>query len=270
MKRKCMFLASLAIVGLATCNVSYAVTITGGSATLIITEGKANGIAEFDAYFNEVATRAQTLADAAPGNAPFAETPANPGVVTLTDPIRPSGVTPSPFPGTPGATRSPQKTTLDIEDLSDVLGSWDTSNDAFAFVGSSTLGEQIAFTSMQRYTGPFTGALLYGDFGLRYTGTKLVLTSNIDFLNAAFADIGSPVISVTGHTLTITGDLLAGGGLFVLDPSATPGLKFGEFSMTARLVPEPSSMALAQTAALSLVAVGRRHLKRRSGNVRQA
>jgi len=246
-------------------NVCRAVTITGGSATITLQEGKANGIQEFDAFFNELATRAQTLADPAPGNAPFTETPADPGTgtVTLTDPIRPAGVIPVPYPGTPGSTRSPQLTTLDINP-GNVLGTWSTSNDAFAFVGNSTLGEQIAFTSMTRWTGPFTGVLLYGDFALRNTGTKLVLTSNIDFLSAAFADIGNPVISVSGNTLTISGDLLIGGGLFVLDPSAIPGTDFGDFVMTATLVPEPSSLALAALAGVGLVGMGWHRRKSRS------
>lgn len=218
-----------------------AVTITGGSASFTLKEGMANGISTFDAYFDQTATRAQTLSDPAPGNESFTR-PA-PQTVQLTDPVRAGGVTPSPYPGTPGSTRSPQKTTLDI-DPNNVLGTWSTSNDAFAFVGNSALGEQIALTSMQRWTGPFTGSLLYGDFALRYTGSKLVLTSNIDFLSAAFADIGNPVISVTGNTLKITGDLLIGGGLSVLDPSAVPGTDFGDFTLTATLVPEPSSLAL--------------------------
>jgi hypothetical protein len=248
--RRRVLIVGLAVICLALTNrAALAVTIVSGSATLVIQEGKANGIQEFDAYFNASATRAQTLSDPAPGNEPFMETPADPatGSVTLIDPVRPFGVTPVPFPGTPGSTRSPQKTTLDINP-SNVLGTWSTSNDAFAFVGNSTLGEQIALTSMQRYTGPYTGSLLYGDFALRYTGSKLVLTSNIDFLSAAFADIGSPVISVVGNTLTITGDLLIGGGLNVLDPSAIPGTDFGDFTLTATLVPEPSSMALVSAA----------------------
>jgi len=244
----------LAAIGLASvAKDAEAVTITGGSAAITFTEGVASGISHFDAYFNASATRAQTLSDPAPGNATFTRPTAN--TVQLTDPVRPGGVTPSPFPGTPGSTRSPQKTTLDINP-SNVLGTWSTSNDAFAFVGNSTLGEQIALTSMTRWTGPFTGSLIYGDFALRYTGSKLVLASNIDFLNAAFADIGSPVISVSGNTLTITGDLLVGGGLNVLDPTAIPGTDFGDFSLTATLVPEPSSIILASTAGVGLIAIG--------------
>jgi hypothetical protein len=243
----------LAAIGLANAaRVAGAVTITSGSAAITLTEGVANGISHFDAYFNESATRAQSLSDPAPGNESFTRPTAT--TVQLTDPVRPGGVTPVPFPGTPGATRSPQKTTLDINP-SNVLGTWSTSNDAFAFVGNSTLGEQIALTSMTRWTGPFTGSLLYGDFALRYTGSKLVLTSNIDFLNAAFADIGSPVISVIGNTLTISGDLLVGGGLNVLDPSAIPGTDFGDFTLTATLVPEPSSVVLGAMAGIGVLAM---------------
>jgi hypothetical protein len=262
MQRKLLFFCLVAVCLATGSSKALAITITGGSATLRITEGLANGIDTFDAYFDENATRAQTLADPAPGNEPFTQ-PAT-GVVELIDPVRPGGVTPTPFPGTPGSTRSPQKTTLDI-DPSDVLGTWSTSNDAFAFVGSSTLGEQIAFTSMQRYTGPFTGVLLYGDFALRYTGSKLVLTSNIDFLNAAFAEIGNRTISVSGNTLTITGDLLVGGGLFVLDPTATPGMDFGDFTLTATLVPEPSSIVLGALALIGVWAVRSRGTATRRG-----
>lgn len=227
-----------------------AVLITGGSATITLVEGKASGIQEFDAYFNETATRSQTLSDPAPGNEPFTETSTN---VTLIDPVRASGVIPAGYPGTPGSTRSPQITTLDI-DPNNVLGTWSTSNDAFAFVGNAKLGEQIAFTSMQRWTGPFTGSLLYGDFGLRYTGSKLVLTSNIDFLNAAFAEIGNAKISVSGNTLLISGDLLIAGGLSVLDPSAVPGTDFGDFALMATLVPEPSTLLLGVVAGVGLIA----------------
>ena len=67
--------------------------------------------------------------------------------VTLSDPIRPYGVSAS-ITG-----RTPQLTTLEFDD-SDVLGTWSLSDDAFGFTGSTTLGEQIALTSMQRYTGP--------------------------------------------------------------------------------------------------------------------
>lgn len=248
-------IAGLAIICVAlTAERAFAVTIASGSATLTITEGKANSIDVFDAYFDQTATRAQTLSNPAPGNAPFTTPSAS--VVQLVDPIRPGGVVPAGYPGTPGSTRSPQLTTLDINP-SNVLGTWSTSNDAYAFVGNSTLGEQIAFTSMQRWTGPFTGSLLYGDFGLRFTGSNLVLTSNIDFLNAAYADIGNPQISVVGNTLTITGDLLIAGGLAVLDPSAVPGTNFGTFSMTATLVPEPASVALGVMGGIGMLALAR-------------
>ncbi|HUJ70681.1 MAG TPA: hypothetical protein VLZ30_00445 [Verrucomicrobiae bacterium] len=201
-----------------------------------ITEGMANSISEFDAYFDESRTRSETLSDAAPGNAPFIEDASG---VTLTDPIRPYGVVPSPFPGVPGSTRSPQKTTL-VFDPADVMGTWTLSNDSFGFTGNTTKGEQIALTSMQRWTGPFTGVLLYGDFALRRTsGTELKLTSNIDFLNAEFASITNPAVSVVGNTLTISGALRIDQGLFLLDSTASVGAVFGGFTLTATIAPVP-------------------------------
>ena len=142
--------------------------ITSGSVALTITEGMANSISEFDAYFDATKSRAETLSDAAPGNAPFVEDASG---VALTDPIRPYGVVPSPFPGVPGSSRSPQKTTLAF-DPADVMGSWTLSNDSFGFTGNTTKGEQIALTSMQRYTGPFTGVLIYGEFANRRTSAR--------------------------------------------------------------------------------------------------
>jgi hypothetical protein len=210
--------------------------ITSGSVAMTITEGMANSISEFDAYFDETRTRSETLSDAAPGNAPFTE---NASGVTLNDPIRPYGVVPSPFPGVPGSSRSPQQTTL-VFDPADVMGSWTLSNDSFGFTGNTTKGEQIALTSMQRYTGPFTGVLIYGDFAIRRTSaTELKLTSNIDFLNAEFAFITNPVITVVGDMLTITGAMQIDQALFLLDSSAVVGTTFGSFTLTATIAPVP-------------------------------
>ncbi|MBS0266417.1 MAG: hypothetical protein JSS02_31085 [Planctomycetes bacterium] len=226
--------------------------IYGGQATMTIKEGLADSISTFNAYFNENTTRAQALSASAPGNAPFVQ---GSSTVGLIDPIRPSGVVPVPFPGTPGVTRSPQETTLDVNP-SNVLGNWSPSNDGIYFVGNQTLGAQIALTDLQRWTGPFPGSLLYGDFALRYvpgragqiqdgnTLSGLVLTSNIDFLNSVWADIGNATIVADSQTLKIDGDLLIGQALTLLDPSATVGENFGDFHLTANLVPETSSLAL--------------------------
>lgn len=248
-------------------NLSGAV-ISNGSATLNLTEGVADGISEFNAYFNDGTSRADTLALPAPGTAAFIESPADPatGTVSLIDPVRPHGVVPAEYPGTPGASRSRQVTNLDF-DPANILGTWGASTDSFGTFVSLGSGEQIALTSMQRWTGPFTGSLLYGDFALRYVpgrvgvaaldGTRsgLVLVSNIDFLNSSWADIANATISSDGNTLTISGDLLISGALNVLDPSATIGKKFGTFSLTA-VVPEPASLGLLGAGACLLL--GRR------------
>ncbi len=232
-------MAGLSVVALVAVNLSSSAAlyrITSGSVAMTITEGQANSVSEFDAYFDESKSRAETLADVAPGNAPFV---AGASGVTLTDPIRPYGVVPNPFPGVPGSSRSPQKTTL-VFDPADVIGSWTLSNDSYGFTGNITKGEQIALTSMQRYTGPFTGVLLYGDFAIRRTSaTDLKLTSNIDFLNAEFASITNPVISVVSNTLTISGALRIDQGLFLLDSSAIPGTVIGSFILTASIAPVP-------------------------------
>lgn len=246
-------------------SVADASVILSGSATMTINEGQANSIGFLNAYFNAGTSRTNTLSLPAPGNAPINRlsgtpgtigtstspgVPGTPGQVQLVDPIRPFGVTPPTGDG-----RSRQQTTLDF-DPSNVLGTWAASAEfaGGAFVGSGT-SEQIAFTSMQRWGGPFTGVLIYGDFALRYVpgraGTTtvggvrsgLVLTSNIDFLNATFADIGNATITSDGFTLTITGDLLIAPGLTLLDPNAQLGRNFGTFSLTAA-IPAPGAMGI--------------------------
>jgi hypothetical protein len=246
MKSQNKLVAALGVAALTLATLPASATlyrVTGGSAAFTITEGTAASIFEFDAYFDATKTRAQTLSDPAPGNAPFVETSTS---VTLSDPIRPYGVAAS-ITG-----RTPQMTTLEFDD-SDVMGSWSLSDDGFGFTGSSTLGEQIALTSMQRWTGPFPGSLIYGDFALRRTSaTELKLTSNIDFLNAEYASIVNPTISILGNTLTISGDLRIDQGLQLLDPGAVAGTDFGDFTLTATIqaVPEPSALALLGIGAL--------------------
>lgn len=265
--------SGLACLVLGVAQVMAGSVVSGGTATITLTEGNAASLGWLDAHFNDKVTRGGCLANPAPGNAYFNRLsgvsgtlgtgtsvglPGTPGVVHVIDPIRPYGRIPVPplpdtFPGVPGQSRSRQLTTLEIEP-SNILGTWSPSNDSYAFVGNSTLGEQIALTSIQRWGGPFTGVLVYGDFAIRYvpgragvvTGGRvlsgLVLTSNIDFLNAAWADIGNATITSDGRTLSISGDLLTSGGLFVLDPTAVPGTMFGTISITAklRLIPIPA------------------------------
>ncbi len=238
-----------------------------GQAVITLEEGRAPSLGWVDAHFTDDRTRGQTLAAPAPGDAPLVRlsgvpgvlgtrtTPGIPGiagVVQVTDVMRSFGSLPMPqlpetFPGVPGSTRSRQVTTL-IVDPSNILSTWSPSNDlAGVFVGNTVQGEQIAFTSMQRWGGPFTGVLVYGDFALRYvpgragqpaldgTLSGLVLTSNIDFLDSSVADLANASITSDGRTLRITADLLISGALNVLDPGAVIGTKFGTISVTTCL-----------------------------------
>jgi len=238
-----------------------------GEAVITLEEGRAPSLGWVDAHFSDTRTRTQTLSDHAPGDALFVRlsgvpgalgtsfepgVPGTPGVVRVTDPMRSFGYVPMPappesFPGVPGASRSRQVTTL-VLDLADILGTWTPSNDlAGVFVGNAVRGEQIAFTAMQRWGGPFNGVLVYGDFALRYVPTRvgqpaldgtlcgLVLTSNIDFLDTSVADLANASITSDGNTLSITADLLISGALNVLDPGAIVGTKFGTIAFTTCL-----------------------------------
>ena len=153
-----------------------------------------------------------------------------------------------------------QGTSLDL-DPTNVLGSWGGASDFGAFVAG---GEQIGFGGATRWAiNPLFGGggLLLGDFGLRYSASRvgggrsgLVLTSNVSFTDVAFADIGNAIISVSGSVLTITGDLLISDGLIAVGfPAGTLGTDIGDFSLTANLVPAPGALAL-----LALAPLGRR------------
>ncbi|QDS94406.1 PEP-CTERM motif protein [Roseimaritima multifibrata] len=255
----------LLLIFLASAYPAHAATIIGGFASWTLDEGVGTPIHRFDAYFDATTPRDDTLALAAPGNKPFDRL--SPTQVSLADPIRPFDAV---LPTVTG--RSPQATTLEIDDVSDILGSWSGSSNDGWFVGNTVLGEQIALTSMQRWGADPAGSLLYGDFALRYDPTRaggansgLVLTSNIDFGNAAFADLGNAIIAVAGDQLTISGDLFAAAALTAFD-GAILGKQFGTFSMTADLstsaVPEPSSLVVLGVSGLMAIAYRRRRTSR--------
>lgn len=237
-------LAVVVLSGL-TASVSAAeVGIASGSATMsfdLPTFLGQSPLNTFDAAFGITETRSQVLS--LPGNSPSASQ------TWVTNPVG----TPSP------AGRSVQGTSLAI-DTANVLGSWGAvSSDSGAFVSG---GEQIGFGGVTRWTvDPASGGgvLLFGDWAIRYSPARagtlagstanvrsgLVITSNIDFPNAAFADVGNANISVTGSTLSITGDLLLSDALIALGfPASNLGLDAGDFSFTATLVPVPGSVAL--------------------------
>jgi len=223
--------AALSCIAMSTVN-AVEVGLDGGSASLsfdlpiLLGQSPLNS---FDASFGITETRNELLA--LPGNNPDSAVSWN---------INPLG-TPSP------TGRLIQGTSLTI-DPNNVLGTWgEVTSDAGPFVSG---GEQIGFGGITRWTldPGIPGVLLFGDWGLRYSSSRagtlagstrnirsgLVLTSNIDFPNAAFADIGNVSIAVKGNTLSITGDLLISDALIVLGfPSSNLGLDVGDFSLTA-------------------------------------
>jgi len=202
------------------------VALTCGSATIafdlpvLLGETPLN---QLDAVFGITETRDQLLS--LPGN--------NPSPVITWE---------LNLPGTPSPTgRLIQATTLVISH-DNVLGTWQPGNDVGPFLSG---GEQIGFGGMTRFTldPGINGILLFGDWALRYAPGRadglrsgLVLTSNIDFPSAVFADIGSASITANEDQITINGDVLVSDGLIVLGfPPSNYLLDIGNFSLTARL-----------------------------------
>lgn len=239
-------LALVVLSGLAASTaVAAEVGIASGSATMSFDLPTLLGqtpLNTFDAAFGITETRTQVLTTL-PGNNPSASQ------TWATNPVG----TPSP------AGRTIQGTTLTI-DPTNVLGTWGSvTSDSGAFASG---GEQIGFGGMTRWLVDASaggGKLLFGDWALRYSPTRagtfagstsnvrsgLVLTSNIDFANATFVDIGNASIAVTGNSFTITGDMLVSDALIALGfPPSNRGLDVGDFSFTATLVPAPGAAAL--------------------------
>lgn len=164
-----------------------------------------------------------------------------------------------PFPALPAVVSSPAGRTLQATnvnlDPTDILGSWTpATNDFGSFVMG---GEQIGFGGMMRWTGTFNGKLIFGDLAMRYSPSRtgvvrhgntlsgLVLTSNIDFLDAAYADLANITITPgANHQFTITGDLVYSDGFALLTGDiGDAGIDFGDFSFTGTLtsdeLPQP-------------------------------
>lgn len=170
-----------------------------------------------------------------------------------------------------GAGRSIQATTLDFN-ASNILGSWTpVTSDNGVFV---TGGEQIGLEGATRWTGPFTGALLFGDFALKYSPSRasgslsgLVLTSNIGgYSNAAYADIANATITTNGGLLSISGDMLYSNGVAAFPgASGALGTNIGRFELNqTTAVPEPTSLLLSFVAASGLALKCRRKIMKSS------
>ncbi|MFM1882049.1 MAG: hypothetical protein RJA05_458 [Planctomycetota bacterium] len=219
-------LAAIVAVASPTGAFAQEVAITGGTATLtydlpVLLES--TPLAGFNAVFGITETYDEVL------NLPPNNPPAN-----VSWPLNMSR-TPSP----PG--RGVQSTTLELDPLN-VLQTWSTGNDLGAFLVG---GEQIAFGGLTRFSldPGINGQLLFGEWGLRYSPSRidgmrsgLVLTSNLDFAHAVFADIGSLKLTVTDGRLEISGDVLIGEALILLGfPKATSGLRIGSLVVSADL-----------------------------------
>jgi hypothetical protein len=236
-----------------------AATLASGNAVLTIDQAafaSSSAITTVDAWFDNSRTRNELLSLPSPGDGftlPDIDFPVNVGVIA--DPDGPGG-------------RTLQTTTLEF-DPADILGSWAPGFDIGAFVSG---GEQIGLEGMMRWTGNFTGVLLFGDFAVRYapgrtgvvrngnTLSGLVVTSNIDFLSATFLDIANATITGSGASLSIIGDLVISDGLKVLDASAVLGADVGDFSLTA-VVPVPATLPLLGSAFALLATVRRRRIR---------
>jgi hypothetical protein len=223
-------------------NYLQAEVIISGNAILTIDQSafaSQSSITTLAAWFDNSETRTQLLGNPAPGDGftlPNINHSINVGII--------------PDPDGPGG-RTIQTSNLDI-DPNNILGTWTASSDIGAFVGSGT-SEQIALEGMQRWLGNYTGQLLFGDFAIRYSPSRvgvvregntlsgLVLTSNIDFANAAFLDIADATITSNGASLSISGDLVISDGYKVLDAGALLGADVGDISLTAA-IPEPSTV----------------------------
>ena len=235
------------VICLMSCKFSVAGLILGGTVTFTFDESLSNAATPFSDV-NAVFKGTQSYADVIAGVGADSFDNVNGSQKTVTFSI--NGATPANITGRPNNAA----TTLDYN-ASNLLGSWTPGTDIGAFLSG---GEQIGIQSMTRWSTGL-GNVLLGEFAVRYapgridaTRSGLVLVSNIDFANAAYADLANVNIVATEGSLGITGDLLYSDGFALLsgDPSDV-GVKFGTFQINAiTAVPEPSSVLL------SLIATG--------------
>ena len=152
------------------------------------------------------------------------------------------------------------------------LSSWSSSSPSgFGIAG----GETVGLDGVIRYSSPL-GTLITGDFALGYQSNRaavygvpalsgLVLVNLFDFPASSF-DVGNAVITVSGHTLSISGDLLISpefsDGFF---GGAVTGVDVGNFHLTATAVPEASSVVMSLLAGATMV-VGRLRYSREQSN----
>lgn len=260
--RKVLPAIGLALASVSVAPVASATALASGNVVFTLDQAAfaANSnITTLAAWFDNSETRTQLLTNPAPGDGftlPNIASAVNVG--PLTDPDGPGG-------------RTLQTSNLDI-DLNNILGTWSAASDFGPFVGDAT-SEQIGLEGMQRWLGNYTGSLLFGDFAIRYapgragvvrsgnTLSGLVVTSNIDFANAAFLDIANAIISGSGSTLSIAGDLVISDGFKALDGSAILGADVGNLNMTATAVPLPAALPLLGSGLASLLVAGRRRRK---------
>jgi hypothetical protein len=244
---RCLFAALLVIAGHSYSS-ARAEVIIGGSATLSIDPtALANATTlSVDRFFGgvEAATFTRTQVLSSPDSPPASLD--LPFSVNIPPIVNPTG-------------RARRATDLDFDFAGfnplSPLASWSNSNPAgFGIAG----GEQIALDGVIRYDSPL-GTLVSGDFVLRYQANRatsfgipafsgLVLVNLFDFPASSF-DIGNAVVSVSGKTLTVDGDLLISpefsNGFF---GGLVTGFDVGNFSLTATAVPEASTMLLCSVA----------------------
>jgi hypothetical protein len=234
--------------------------ITGGSATFTFDQalyGVASPINNLTDVFKGTQSRTDCLNGT--GSDPFDSVVGTEKTITF---LINSG-TPASITGRPNNAA----TTLNY-DVANPLTSWGAGLDSGAFLALGT-GEQIGLQSMTRWTGDFTGVLLFGDFAIRNAPGRigggrsgLVLVSNIDFPNATFADLANINISATATSLNISGDLLYSNGFGLLTGGVGVGEKFGTFQINAlTAVPEPGAVLLVSMVS-SLVLLPRKRTKR--------
>ena len=226
---------------LISCEFSVAELILGGTATFTFDESLSSAATPFTDV-NAVFKGTQSYSDVVAGVG--ADTFDNVSGSQKTVTFLINGATPANITGRPNNAA----TTLDYN-ASNPLSSWTPGTDIGAFLSG---GEQIGIQSMTRWSTGL-GNVLLGDFAIRYAPGRtdanrsgLVLVSNIDFANAAYADLANINVVATDGTLDITGDLLYSDGFALLtgDPGDV-GVKFGTFQINAiTAVPEPSSVLL--------------------------
>jgi len=155
------------------------------------------------------------------------------------------------------------------------LAGRDPQNTDFDYNGidpTTSVGGTIGLAGVWKTGGNFTGALVQGDFDLKYDSNRIgdaniadgnssgwFLTNNTSFPQPVY-DLGGVTTTTATDSFSLSGDMLFSSAFVAGFAGATVGQDMGDISVTVSTVPIPAAVWLFGTGMLGLIGAGRRKM----------